>query len=137
VGGLALLLAVALAPGPTRASWSAAARGDLTSSVDPDEEKKEPLSQRLLARGSVPIVSLAALAINLSGAAYLVGLKTSRPSTTPPARTSSPSSASTSSWDRRVGAPRERLVLCEWPRIAIVLATVFGVFLIIRGIVNA
>jgi hypothetical protein len=37
--------------------------------------EKEPWSQRLLARGSVPIVFIAALALNLPGAAYLIALK--------------------------------------------------------------
>jgi hypothetical protein len=75
VGGLALLLAVALA---TRADAKYKARRETRhpgKPVDPDEDKKEPMSQRLLARGSVPIVFLAALAINLPGAAYLVALK--------------------------------------------------------------
>jgi hypothetical protein len=75
VGGLALLLAVALA---TRADVRFKERRRArhpSETADPDEEKKEPLSQRILARGSVPIVFLAALAINLPGAAYLVALK--------------------------------------------------------------
>jgi len=75
VGGLALLLAVALA---TRADARMAERRRAkhpAKPVDPDAEKKEPFSQRLLARGSVPVVFLAALAINLPGAAYLVALK--------------------------------------------------------------
>jgi hypothetical protein len=75
VGGLALLLAVALA---TRADARMAERRRAKhpgKPVDPDAEKKEPMSQRLLARGSVPVVFLAALAINLPGAAYLVALK--------------------------------------------------------------
>jgi|SRR4051794_14314661 hypothetical protein len=74
-GGLALLLAVALA---TRADarWKERRRARHPGKpVDPDEESKEPLSQRLLARGSTPIVFVAALAINLPGAAYLVALK--------------------------------------------------------------
>jgi hypothetical protein len=40
-----------------------------------DEEKKEPWSARILSRGSVPIVFVAGLAVNVPGAAYLVGLK--------------------------------------------------------------
>ena len=75
VGGLALLLAVALA---TRADARFKERRRArhpAKPVDPDEDKKEPMSQRILARGSVPIVFVAALAINLPGAAYLVALK--------------------------------------------------------------
>jgi Sap, sulfolipid-1-addressing protein len=75
VGGLALLLAVALA---TRADARFTERRRIrhpAKPVDPDEEKKEPMSQRLLARGSTPIVFLAALAVNLPGASYLVALK--------------------------------------------------------------
>jgi hypothetical protein len=75
VGGLALLLAVALA---TRADAKYKARRAAKHAgepVDPHKDDKEPMSQRLLARGSVPIVFLAALAINLPGAAYLVSLK--------------------------------------------------------------
>jgi hypothetical protein len=75
VGGLALLVAVALA---TRADARYKERRQAkhpSKPVDPDEEQKEPMSQRLLARGSVPVVFIAALAINLPGAAYLVGLK--------------------------------------------------------------
>lgn len=43
--------------------------------VDHEAADKEPWSQRLLGRGSVPLVFLAALAINLPGAAYLIALK--------------------------------------------------------------
>ncbi len=73
VGGLALLLAVAIA---TRADarFKERRRG---AGAGPERAAKtqEPLTQRILARGSVPVVFLAALAINLPGAAYLVGLK--------------------------------------------------------------
>jgi len=75
VGGLALLLAVALA---TRADERFKERRRAKhpeKQPDPDAEAKEPWSQRLLARGSVPIVFFAALAVNLPGAAYLVALK--------------------------------------------------------------
>jgi Sap, sulfolipid-1-addressing protein len=74
VGGLALLLAVALA---TRADARFAERRKAGRSepLDPNAEKREPISQRILARGSAPIVFLAALAINLPGASYLVALK--------------------------------------------------------------
>jgi hypothetical protein len=72
VGGLALVLAVALA---TRADARFAERRRARKPNDPSSEKREPISQRILARGSAPIVFLAALAINLPGASYLVALK--------------------------------------------------------------
>src|SRR3954447_25052021 len=75
VGGLALLLAVALAT-EADARFKERRRAKRPAKpVDPEEDKKEPMSQRILARGSVPIVFVAALAINLPGAAYIVGLK--------------------------------------------------------------
>ena len=40
-----------------------------------DDDKKEPWSTRILARGSVSLVFFAGLIINVPGAAYLVGLK--------------------------------------------------------------
>jgi hypothetical protein len=75
VGGLALLLAVALAMRADVRFKERRRANHPAKPADPDEEKKEPLSQRILARGSVPLVFLAALAINLPGAAYLVALK--------------------------------------------------------------
>jgi Sap, sulfolipid-1-addressing protein len=70
-GGLALLLAVGIA---TRAD--ARLKERRRGAVAPAEkDTREPLTQRILSRGSVPIVFLAALAINLPGAAYLIGLK--------------------------------------------------------------
>jgi hypothetical protein len=74
VGGLALVLAVALA---TRADARFAERRRASRGEAPDAnvEKREPLSQRILSRGSAPIVFIAALAINIPGASYLVGLK--------------------------------------------------------------
>jgi hypothetical protein len=75
VGGLALLLAVALATQADVRFKERRRAKHPRKPVDPDEEKQEPMSQRILARGSVPIVFMAALAINLPGAAYLVALK--------------------------------------------------------------
>ncbi|WCB95200.1 Sulfolipid-1 exporter Sap [Baekduia alba] len=75
VGGLALLLAVALA---TRVDVRLKQRRRPAGGSDPagaTHATREPLSQRILSRGSVPVVFLASLAINLPGAAYLVGLK--------------------------------------------------------------
>ena len=71
VGALALLLAVALTThADTR--WEARHR---SARAQPAAPGAEPLSQRLLARGSVPVVFVAALVINLPGVAYLIGLK--------------------------------------------------------------
>jgi hypothetical protein len=69
IGGLAVLLAVALA---TRADtrlktrrWGGSRR----------REEHEPLIERVMAQGSVPIAVLVTVVINLPGAAYLVGLR--------------------------------------------------------------
>ncbi len=71
VGGLALLLAVALA---TRADQRLRSRRKARRPAKP-EDGREPWSERILARGSVPIVFAAGLAINLPGASYLIALK--------------------------------------------------------------
>ena len=74
-GGVALLLAVALA---TRADVRVLERRRAVQPAGPAAaavEHKEPWSRRLLARGSVPVVFLSALAINLPGLAYLIALK--------------------------------------------------------------
>ncbi|MFL5857638.1 MAG: GAP family protein [Solirubrobacteraceae bacterium] len=78
IGGLALLLAVALATrADERARERRRERREAAGKVKPPKAKdnQEPWSQRILARGSVPIVFAAALAINVPGAAYLIGLK--------------------------------------------------------------
>jgi hypothetical protein len=74
VGGLALLLAVALA---TRADarFAERRRSRRSAPTDVSARKGEPIMQRLLARESTPLVVLASLALNLPGAAYLVALK--------------------------------------------------------------
>jgi Sap, sulfolipid-1-addressing protein len=76
VGGLALLLAVVLA---TRQDERLRARRRRRRpEPQPAAEaapKGEPWTQRILARGSVPIVFIAAMAINVPGAAYLIALK--------------------------------------------------------------
>lgn len=69
VGGLALLLAVVLAT-------HADERLRRTRAKEPKPtDEHEPWSERILSRGSTPLVFLAAMAINLPGAAYLVALK--------------------------------------------------------------
>ncbi len=81
VGGLALLLAVALASRADqrmlerRKARKASKQRAAPPVEDAAEEEHEPWSQRLLAGGSIPLVFFAALAINLPGAAYLIALK--------------------------------------------------------------
>jgi hypothetical protein len=82
IGGLALLLAVALAVKADDRVRQRRARKKVAAGASPepttdeaDSSSKEPWSQRILARGSAPIVFAAALAINLPGAAYLIALK--------------------------------------------------------------
>jgi MFS family permease len=72
IGGLALLLAVGLATGLDQRFR------ERRRSKHPRKERaedRESWSQRILARGSVPIVFAAALVINVPGAAYLIALK--------------------------------------------------------------
>jgi hypothetical protein len=83
IGGLALLLAVALATRADERLRRRRARRKVAAGMPteaPAEEpspssSKEPWSERILARGSVPIVFAAGLAINVPGAAYLIALK--------------------------------------------------------------
>ncbi|MDO8188567.1 GAP family protein [Conexibacter sp. JD483] len=70
IGALAVMAAVALA-----AHADERVRARRHSAPPPDAGRREPWSQRLLARGSTPLVFLAAMAINLPGAAYLIALK--------------------------------------------------------------
>jgi len=72
IGGLALLLAVALA---TRADQRWQERRKSRRPPKGDAGQREPWSERILARGSVPIVFAAGLAINVPGASYLIALK--------------------------------------------------------------
>jgi hypothetical protein len=74
VGGLALLAAVALA---LRADERMRERRRRRRGHKPkvEHQHEEPWSQRILARGSMPLVFGAALVINLPGAAYLIALK--------------------------------------------------------------
>ena len=78
IGGLALLLAVALSTRTDeRVRERRRQRREAAGKAKPpsDDDKKEPWSARILARGSAPIVFVAGLAVNVPGAAYLVGLK--------------------------------------------------------------
>lgn len=73
VGGLALLAAVALAlRADERMRERRRRRGHRPNA---QHKHEEPWSQRILARGSMPLVFGAALVINLPGAAYLIALK--------------------------------------------------------------
>ncbi len=150
VGGLALLLAVALA---TRADQRVRKRRKVRRPAKPDEGR-EPWSERILARGSVPIVFAAGLAINLPGASYLIALKDIAAGHHPGgvivfqvlvfnlimfALAEIP-------WLGLVFAPKrtdalvarmDRLLSANGRRIAIVVCTLFGVFLIARGIAHA
>src|SRR5512135_1181026 len=72
IGGLALLAAVALA---TRVDQRVRQRRQAKKPPKPVSDDRDPWSQRVLARGSVPIVFFAGLVINVPGAAYLVALK--------------------------------------------------------------
>ena len=83
IGGLALLAAVTLATHQDE-RWRERRRARRERHGQPRETaheedaaaaKREPWSQRILARGSLPVVFVAALFVNVPGAAYLVALK--------------------------------------------------------------
>lgn len=80
IGGLALIAAVALAThqDDRMRARKAARNGEAraaTVAAEPARTKAEPWSQRVLSRGSAPIVFVAALFVNVPGAAYLIALK--------------------------------------------------------------
>jgi hypothetical protein len=82
IGGLAILVAVALAThaddrmrARRRRSKDRRRHGSPEPERATEDTKAEPWSQRILARGSVPIVFVAALFVNVPGAAYLIALK--------------------------------------------------------------
>lgn len=74
IGGLLVLAGVALAVGADQ-RFRERRRASRATKKRPVKEQHEPWSERILSRGSVPIVFGAALAINVPGAAYLVALK--------------------------------------------------------------
>ncbi|HXE43768.1 MAG TPA: GAP family protein [Conexibacter sp.] len=83
IGGLALLAAMTLATHQDE-RWRERRRARRALHGQPleaarEEEaaapKREPWSQRILARGSLPVVFVAALFVNVPGAAYLIALK--------------------------------------------------------------
>ena len=115
---------------------------------------KEPFSERLLAKGSVPIVFAAALAINLPGAAYLIGLKdiaASHSSTGVDilqillfnvimfALAEIPLAGLVIAPDTTVARVHRvnAWFAANGRRIAVVLFALLGVFLVVRGIVNS
>src|SRR3954452_11809175 len=74
VGGLSLLLAWALAAHADERFRDRRRERHPAKLADADA-RREPWSQRILARGSVPLVFAAGLIINVPGAAYLIALK--------------------------------------------------------------
>jgi Sap, sulfolipid-1-addressing protein len=72
VGGLSLGLAWALS---VRADTRFRDRRRERHAPKPADAGREPWSQRILARGSAPLVFAAGLIINVPGAAYLIALK--------------------------------------------------------------
>ena len=77
VGGLALLVAVMLATRTDERFHERRRRRRAAAGKDKpkDDGDKEPWSARIFSRGSVPLVFAAGVAVNVPGAAYLVGLK--------------------------------------------------------------
>jgi hypothetical protein len=162
VGGLALLLAVALATRAddrvrqrrARRKVPVGAPSEAPAGEPASSSSKEPWSERILARGSVPIVFAAALAINVPGAAYLIALKDIAAGGHAPAIEVSMIVAFNLIMFALAEIPLLGLVLAPerthalvergnaWlsghgRQIAIALSATFGVFLIIRGTVNA
>jgi Sap, sulfolipid-1-addressing protein len=154
VGGLALLLAVALATRADARFMQRRRARHPAKTIDPDVEKKEPMSQRVLARGSAPLVFLAAMALNLPGASYLVGLKDIAAAHHPTGTdvvlvvafnlvmfllAEIPLLGLIFAPERTVGLVHR---MNDWfsangRLIAVVLCTVLGVFLVIRGIAHS
>jgi len=81
IGGLALLGAVTLSlrwderMHDRRATRRDAGHAPEPPAPDAEAAHAEPWTQRILARGSVPVVFVAAIFVNVPGAAYLVALK--------------------------------------------------------------
>lgn len=154
VGGLALVLAVVLATNADTRLRERRRRRRPSPVPDPDAVAREPWSQRILARGSLPIVFLAAMAVNVPGAAYLIALKDIAAGNHPtgidvllivafnlimfllaevplaglliaPERTAS------------LVADMDGWLSSHGRQIAVVLCAILGLFLIARGIANA
>jgi hypothetical protein len=156
IGGLVLLLAVALATRTDQRFRERRHEHRVAAGKEKPEgdDDKEPWSTRILARGSVPLVFAAGLVINVPGAAYLVGLKD----------VAAGHHAIGTEIALIVGFNLIMFALAEVPllglvfapdrtdaavkrfnawlsshgrQIAIVLCALLGVFLIVRGIVNS
>jgi MFS family permease len=151
IGGLALLLAVGLATGLDQ-RFRERRKAERPQKEKPQE--REPWSQRILSRGSVPIVFAAALVINVPGAAYLIALKDIA---------AAHESTGTSvvlivifnlimfafaeiPWLGLLFAPQgtqqfvgrtDHWLSAHSRRIAMLVSAALGVFLIVRGILNA
>jgi hypothetical protein len=151
IGGLALLLAVALA---TRADERVQERRKSKRAPEKEPDNRDPWSQRILSRGSVPIVFAAGLAVNVPGAAYLIALKDIAAGHYPVASDVAlvlgfnliMFMLAEIPWLGLMLAPERTEVLVQrmdhWlsangRRIAIVFSSVLGVFLIARGIAHA
>jgi hypothetical protein len=159
LGGLALLAAVALSLRADqrlkrRREARRARRHPEPPPADASGDDREPWSQRILARGSVPIVFVAALAINLPGAAYLIALKDLATAHHGVAANVAlillfnvimfalaeiPLLGLVLARERteRYVAQMDGWVSRHGREIAVGLAAVFGVFLIVRGLLNA
>jgi hypothetical protein len=162
VGGLSLLLAVGLATRAdvrvrerrARRKVAAGAPSEAPVEEPSSSSSKEPWAERILARGSVPIVFAAALAINVPGAAYLIALKDIAAGHHSPATEVIMIIAFNVIMFALAEIPLLGLVFAPerthdlvergnaWlsghgRQIAIGLCVVFGVYLIVRGIVNA
>jgi Sap, sulfolipid-1-addressing protein len=153
VGGLALLLAVALATRTDERFRQRRRARHPEKQPDPDAQDSEPWTQRLLARGSVPIVFFAGLAVNLPGAAYLVALKDIAAAHDPTAKVVALVVAFNLIMFLLAEIPLAGLYLAPEPTvarvhrvnawfsangrsIAVVLCVVLGVFLIARGLID-
>jgi hypothetical protein len=154
VGGLALLLAVALATRTDERFRQRRRARHPEKQPDPDAQDSEPWTQRLLARGSVPIVFFAGLAVNLPGAAYLVALKDIAAAHDPTAKVVAlvvafnlimftlaevPLAGLVLAPDRTVALVDEAnaWLAANGRQIVVVLSAALGVFLLVRGLAKA
>jgi len=155
VGGLALLAAVALSTrADERMRARRAARRAVKHPPKPVPEDHEPWSARILSKGSAPIVFAAGLAINVPGAAYLIGLKDIAAGHHPTGQVillvllfnAIMFLLAEIPWLALIFAPNrvERMVAAvnDWlgrngRALAIVLCALLGVFLVTRGVIQS
>ena len=160
IGGLVLLFAVALRMRADerlrerRAVRKARKHPDVPLEPPEENEDAEPWSQRILSKGSTPIVFLAGLAINVPGAAYLVALKDIAADNYSTGKSLAlvlvfnvimfafaeiPLAGlliAPEPTERRVNAANEWFKR-NGRNVAIVICLILGVYLIVRGIVNS